>query len=181
MISEAGMNVRRFFHGESLYDIFKGQGRQEDHKTIEDIYKYNYYMLEMDHSFIQWIFPTFRRSGFNMNAPVLTMEDIKILRQDPIIIKWLNLFKCKMFKYWGIQPKDYTNAKLLDGHDGLRLSRLIECLTLFGIEVADIFPVIQELISENIIYPDSQEYEGKFLLIWVIRYKEASKKLIFFS
>lgn len=170
-------NVTRFFHGESLASIFKDQGIREQNKTIDDIYHYDDYSLEADHSFIQWIFPTPRASVYNGNAPVLSMEDIAILKKDPKVINWLNAFKSKMFDYFGISPKNYDKSRILNGHNGLRLSRAIECLTLFGIEVADIFDDIKDIIERGYVRPYCEVYDDKTLPIWFIRYKEAASKL----
>lgn len=170
-------NLTRFFNGESLANIFSNQAINEQNKTIFDIYNYDDRLIEDDHSFIQWIFPTPRASAFNRNAPVLTMNDISILRNNREIIRWLNLFKDKMFKYWGLTPKNTIQAHLLNGHNGLRFSRAIECLTLFGIEVGDIFTTVRELINIGVIRPSFDYYKGDYLPLWFIRYKESSEML----
>lgn len=166
------VNVIKFFHSEPVNRFRNGE------ITIDLIYKYHDYELEADHSFIQWVFPTLRASAFNSNAPVLTLKDIEILRNDQVVVRWLQLFKEKMFEYWGINPIDFNKARLLNGHNGLRLSRAIECLTLFGIEVIDDFSTIQKMINDRIVSPYCEVYEGKLLPIWFIRYKESSEKLL---
>ena len=172
-MSETFQIITRFFHGESLASILKGQGNRESDRTITDIYNYNDKQLEEDHSFIQWIFPTPRLSAFNRNAPILTKQDITMLKSDPTVMEWLNLFKYKMFTYWGIENKDFSQCKILKGHNGLRLSRAIECLTFFGIDIVTDLLVIDEFITLGILKPEMELYQGQMTPVWFIRYKQA--------
>lgn len=171
--------VTKFFNGENISDILGDKSDKYDKKNIWDIYNYTDYKLETDHSFIQWIFPTQRPSAFNPTAPTLTYNEILMLKHDENIIEWLQKFKNKMFSYWGIKPVDSNRLLLLNGHNGLRLSRAIECLTLFGIftpyDFSNFNIVIAGGFVRNIIYPHMEKYEDKTIPIWCIRYHEAMK------
>lgn len=167
--------IKRFFYGESINSILDNENTGKIQNNIEEIYKYDSFQLENQHTFIQWIFPTMRKSHYNNDAPLLSIEDIKILREDGIIIQWLIKMKDKMFNYWGIDPKEPKRANILNGHNGLRLSRAIECLTLFGIDISYIFLKLRELTIEGVLKPHSQYYEGERIFIWLIRYKQSLK------
>lgn len=173
-------NVSDFFNGVNINKLVNDE---HSVKTIETIFNYNSYQLEADHSFIQWVFPTFRPSQFNPTAPVITLNEIKFLKKDPKIIEWLNKFKIKMFVYWGLMKSDdfegslSGDIKLLNGHNGLRLSRAIECLTLFGIEVSEIFDILKDNIRNGTLKSFSEMYEGIMTPLWFIRYIESSKML----
>lgn len=41
--------------------------------------------LEEEHDFIQWIFPLDEPSSHNLNAPILTKEDIQEFRNDRLL------------------------------------------------------------------------------------------------
>lgn len=168
-MSTAASNVLRFFQGENLNSII-GRGN----KTIEQVYNYDENELEDDHAFIQWVFPTPRSSAYNGDAPVLTIYDIIFLRTNPLIIDWLNKFKDKMFAYWGINPVNVQRSFLLNGHNGLRLSRAIECLTLFGIDISYALTVVNQLIEKNYLNPYYDNYQGRRYPVWFIRYFESN-------
>lgn len=173
-------NVTAFFYGNLIGNLIKDD---DSMKNIESIFNYNDNQLEEDHTFIQWVFPTFRFSAFNPTAPVISSFEIKELRKDPKIIEWLTKFKIKMFTYWGlVKPDDIElgisgDIRLLNGHNGLRLSRAIECLTLFGIEVSEIFDILKENIRTGVLKPYYISFEGKSTPIWFVRYVESSRML----
>lgn len=173
-------NVIAFFHGIMLANLIQGENST---RNIDSIFNYDDYELEGDHAFIQWVFPTFRSSAFNPTAPIISLNEIKELRKDPKIIEWLNKFKIKMFTYWGLIKSDdielgiYGDIKLLNGHNGLRLSRAIECLTLFGIEIAEVFDVIKENIRTGVLNPYCIPFEGNSTPVWFVRYMESSRLL----
>lgn len=145
-------------------------------RNIEGLLNYSDKDLEDDHSFIQWMFPTPRMSQFNENSPVLSKQEITILKLNTQIINILQKFKDKMFEYWGIVPYNKDRLPLLNGHNGLRLSRVIECLTLFGIDIAYIFPILEENIKDRTLRPYHQSitHHGRTIEmpIWFIRYYE---------
>lgn len=169
-------NVIKFFHGT---DIRKITNDEISNVNIISIYNYDNYMLEYDHRFIQWVFPTFRQSEYNNTAPVISLKEIEDLRKDPIIIEWLIKFKNKLFIYWGLIKHDDLemgingNILLLNGHNGLRLSRAIECLTLFNIDISEIFPILDQNIKNKNLKPFCEIYKGKMTPLWFIRYDEA--------
>lgn len=169
-------NYLRFCNGESIDFIINGKHTK---RTLEDIYNYNEEQLEDDHSFIQWIFPTPRASAYNHNAPILSIEDIKSLRTNENIINILLRFKEKMFSYWGIEPFNNSKISLLNSHNGLRLSRAIECLTLFGIDVKKIFDILFHCMRDGILKSTLEpfcENNRIEIPIWINRYYESVNK-----
>jgi len=45
-------------------------------------WKGNYKMLEQNHAYIQWLFPNFYRSAFNIDAQPLTPQEADIFISD---------------------------------------------------------------------------------------------------
>lgn len=166
---ENAKKIIRFCNGESLGEICNENG---SHSSIIDIYNYDDDMLENDHYFIQWIFPTTRLSLFNYFAPILTIKEINYLKTRTDIRDMLNAFGIKMLKYWGLMPYDKKKIKILNGHNGLRLSRFIECLTLFEIDISELFPILEEAEHEGILKPKYIEHNGENITIWKKRYLE---------
>ena len=157
--------ILRFYSGEPISSI---SNFHRSKKTIRDIYTYNQRMLEENDDFIEWIFP------------IPTLYEIKKLKEHSIVFTWLKIFKYKMFEYWGISPKNEINAVLLNGHNGLKLCRAIECLTLFGINIDKEMDVLKQLIIEGVVFPRLTKYENDLMPIWSVKQKEA-EKLIFYT
>lgn len=167
------LNYLKFSVGISIDMILTNT---DSSRNIQGIFEYDKEQLEDDHAFIQWVFPTYRPSAYNDRSPVLTKQEIISIRNSPVIRNILNKFKDKMFNYWGLYDGDNSKLQLLNGHNGLRLSRVIECLTLFRIDVTDIFPMLHEKIKSGVLNPRCEYYtldsKNVNLPIWIIRYYE---------
>jgi len=135
--------------------------------------------IENDHSFIQWIFPTMRPSNYNFNAPVLTYEEIQILKQKDEIKYYLELCGYKFCKYWGIFPFNVNRIEILNGHNGLRFSRFIECMILFDIKIfiTIIKDVLPKIVSDPQIRYLEVTYEGVKMSVWEMRYYETLENI----
>ena len=139
---------------------------------FDTIMSYNSKQLEDSHTFIQWIFPTTTPSQFNDKCPVI---NIKELRSDSRfgnakdkMIKSLALMK----KHWGIGDnsiEDLNKFKLLNGHNGLRFSRVLQSLVYH--ELYDEVDNILSLVLDNLKYL-SPRYVGDKTL-WEIRLEQA--------
>ena len=165
---ESVANFLRFCLGQSIHDITNSG---DEKSSVEDIFEYTD-KLESNHSFIQWVFPTPRTSEYNSNCPILSEQDIDKIKNIRIINEILLDFKNFFFDYWGIIPENKDKIRLLNGHNGLRLSRAIECLTLFNIDVREIFPILEKYIELKIIHPKMENYKGEMIPIWFVRFIE---------
>lgn len=161
-------NYLRFCLGESTGEIIG----KRNNATVETIMNYNSEELEKKHDFIQWVFPTYRYSKFNSSAPILTREEISRIKNNPGVQLILTNFAIKFSEYWGLVPYDRKKLILLNGHNGLRLSRMIECLTLFGFDLNEILEAIQQGIDDEILNPEYEMYENERIPIWFVRYLE---------
>ena len=87
---------------------------------------------EVYHDFIQWLFPTTKKSIYNVNAPILTIEDAKYLRINNVLLKSaLNRFK--LFLQRGNHLTHFN-------HNYLRITRVIESLCEIGLKTeAELF------------------------------------------
>jgi hypothetical protein len=114
----------------NFYSVYSG--RNISHRTVYDILDFSDKDLEDVHDYIQWIFPLKEASEFNLDAPILTDQDIFDLKQDTIFLNKFDRVFTMMLKFyfygdfpigWWCQP---TN------HNLLRITRIIKCLKLFG-------------------------------------------------
>lgn len=167
-LSMNGKSFLKFMRGESISSILGTKSGS----SLHEILNYNNFELEDDHCFIQWLFPSFRQSQFNNNAPILTISDILILRQDEQVKQNMKLAREKMLEYWGILPFDQFNVNILNGHNGLRLSRFIESSILFGDNIDEAMRNIQNAIHLKLVNPSKDLYKDRYVPIWYIRYYE---------
>lgn len=146
-------------------------------KRYDRIMRYTSNQLEEDHAFIQWLFPTTTPSRFNNTAPVIDIIELKshpdFQSAREKIINSLYL----IMKHWGIDENfevfDFNRFKLLNGHNGLRLSRVLQSLIYH-----DLKELAEKLLATVLMH------ENKLLLnfigditIWELRFEEASAEV----
>ncbi|EGU0150143.1 hypothetical protein JFQ72_004389 [Vibrio parahaemolyticus] len=121
-------------------------------RTINDIWAFNDFWLEHDHSYIQWLFPIDSQTKFNRHAPILTTEDISAFRQFDSLkeaqLKSLSVMLGFLGMQWQgdeIIPTPILNIRdhiwlKHGGHNHLRISRIIRSLALCGqLELSELF------------------------------------------
>ena len=92
--------------------------------------------LERTHDFIQWLFPLPERSGAQPDAPVLTPEDIAVLRQSMTAQAVLAAATDRMAAFY----RDTDHWLAASDHNHLRITRIIRSLRLLrGDDYADAF------------------------------------------
>ena len=99
--------------------------------TLSDIWDWSNDQLEIEHDFIQWIFPLNEASSYNPDAPVLSIEDIKEFRNSPelqfrvmVSIHTFMRFLYRTVNHWCTE-KD---------HNHLRITRMLKSLRLLGLD-----------------------------------------------
>ena len=134
-------------------DILKfyfGNGTDQSKRTIHDIWNFSNNQLEKVHNYIQWIFPTSKKSDYNTHAPVLTKKDMQQFSEgsNSVIYKknmrhsldlMLHFYGLKRIKNKiSIDPSCFKSRSkqwlLPDNHNLYRLTRIIQSLTECGLE-----------------------------------------------
>ena len=103
--------------------------------------------LELEHDYIQWMFPLNEVSGFNTDAPILTEEDIyKFTSSEKLMNTLAESFKV-ILKFYGFEIYDSINIMIgfstdfterskiwitPGNHNFLRITRILKCLILLG-------------------------------------------------
>lgn len=130
------MNALAFFNGE----------RNTDGRTIDEILAGSDEELEWHHDIIQWCFPLHEPSGVNPDAPVVTVEEQKVLAAHPgvkkkmreVLERWLSFYGFELKGGEVVRGEDFGEKsrrwnRHLD-HNHLRITRIIRSLRLFGLE-----------------------------------------------
>jgi hypothetical protein len=76
IISEKGKNMK-------IVEFYRGERGNENGHTLADIMTWSNGALEMDHDYVQFMFPSNERSMMNCDAPTMTKEESQIFEADP--------------------------------------------------------------------------------------------------
>lgn len=138
---------------ELVHAFYRGEGKDKEGRTLEEILAWDFDKKEAVHNYIQWIFPTNQPSAFNRNAPVLTKELQETLNNDPQVVANLKEAFQSMLAFYGLtydvdqnqvkevlQPLEKswaTRSKQwvkAGDHNHLRITRILTALRDFGFE-----------------------------------------------
>lgn len=131
------MEIVKFYRGE--------RGNQNGHK-LEEILNWTDGALEMDHDWVQWVFPSNERSMLNGEAPTMTKQEAQIFETDPELrekvkqsfVRFLDFLQFQLVEDGDkvlIEPKDKENLPFWlrsFNHTMLRVTRMLKSLRLSG-------------------------------------------------
>ena len=119
-----------------ILDFYAGCGTDDRGRTLAEIQAWDDAMLEDVKDYIQWLFPLPERSAFNPGAPLLTDADIAAFHDRPELHTALCKSLARMRAFYGLPNGRAQQANWLTpaNHNMLRLSRILRCLNLTGLE-----------------------------------------------
>ncbi|KAI0662203.1 opioid growth factor receptor conserved region-domain-containing protein [Cubamyces menziesii] len=121
-----------------------------DNLLIDELHRQwqgDYSKLEYKHGFIQWLFPI-QEDGVNHEAQRLQKHEIAAMKSDTAIMRRLLRSYTMMLDFYGMQlvsedtgelqrtgnwKERYRNLSRAT-HNNLRISRILKCLSEFGLE-----------------------------------------------
>ena len=130
--------------------FYRGNGRDHRGRSLSDIYGFDFYELEFNHDYIQWLFPLPEPSSASASAPLLSNDDIARFESDESLRKRLLQSFELMLSFFGLELADagavgamsVRKAQHFDerhrvwlhpgNHNFLRISRILRSLTLLG-------------------------------------------------
>lgn len=136
-----------------LVEFYRGERGNSNGHMLADIYKWSNGAMDMDHDYIQWMFPTNEPSMFNFEAPLLTKDEAEVFNTDPILrTKMLDSF-FRFLNYLELKISYSDEAMFVEklhdnlpwwlnsfNHNMLRVTRVIKSLRLTGLqEYANLF------------------------------------------
>lgn len=161
---------------DSYISFIEGRICTPEGSDIATILKYSEEELEADHAFIQWLFPLPEPSAYNPYAPVIDIDELQqALSQHPMLQSTMLTALKKMQVFWGISPLDRRRIKKLNGHNGLRFSRVLQSLVYHGLkdEAENMLKVVlEEVGSEKSVLSPTLDYKTKKSL-WEIGFIRA--------
>jgi hypothetical protein len=150
-------NIILFYSGQ-----LEGSGRK-----LADIWRFNDDELEGYHTYIQWLFPLTEPSSINFAAPVLDVDVIAEFRKSPALQERLLVSFKLMLRFYGFEidesehnlriiksaayPEKKKNWISYRNHNYLRITRILICLRLLGLEKYSIafFACLEKVYAEE--------------------------------
>ena len=115
-----------------LTRFLAADGRDHAGRTFEDVMAFDDEALERHHDFIQWLFPLPEASRAVPGAPVLSADDIAVLRASPEAQVRLAQAAERMMTFYGRE----TRWRAPYDHNHLRITRIIKSLRLLAGDAA---------------------------------------------
>lgn len=124
--------------------FLEGKGQNP---SIYEIWSYNFFQLEYKHDYIQWLFPLKEPSKYNINAPILSDEDIQYIKSNEKLKNHILFSFKQMLHFYGFKiddenkieyNKNYWIRKFnwlhKNNHNFNRITRILKSLCLLGLE-----------------------------------------------
>jgi len=123
---------------QTILDFLSGKSPDYKGREYSDLVAYTDEMTEKSHDHIQWAFPLHEESDHAHTYPVLTADVVEAAIQDETIVSNIKLAKDRMEKFYAIgEYEDIDKQRRwcqYRNHNLLRITRIIRCLRLFGLE-----------------------------------------------
>jgi hypothetical protein len=111
-----------------VIEFLKGTGADSHGRTLAEVLRLSDGELEHSHDIVQWLFPLNEASQCQPQSPVLTAEDVALMKADKNIQN--NILEAyNRFTLFYNDPQWLTPHN----HNYLRLTRILKCLGLAGL------------------------------------------------
>lgn len=135
-------------HVSRLVAFYRGDGGDHRGRLLSDIHQFDFHELELNHDYIQWLFPLPEPSGANASAPLLSTDDMAAFQSDDSFRRALLQSFELMLQFYGLELMDRgaiveiarggnfserSGLWLTSGnHNFLRISRMLRSMSLLG-------------------------------------------------
>ncbi|RDW64903.1 hypothetical protein BP6252_10554 [Coleophoma cylindrospora] len=151
-----------------IITFFRG-GRDYRGRTLTQILSWTDEELEYHHDYVQTLFPLPERSGITFSAPIVDREVFETFRNDEQLRAELKRAWIRIMGFYGFKlqedngkdlkvtvsplfPKNSQNWLCRFDHNHLRITRIIRCLRVLGLEdEASAFHAAIKHVSEGIV------------------------------
>lgn len=130
-----------------IVGFYRGIYTDDRGRDLEAILAHDDTWLEATHDFIQWLFPLAEGSRVNAEAPLVTENTVNAFQGEETLRSRLLASYARMLAFYGLQRSpDSTVQKAAswptrkriwftrDTHNSLRITRILKCLTLLGLD-----------------------------------------------
>ena len=152
------MNQRNQKMNNELVNFHLALGTDDAGRYITEITAFSFQELEFTHDYIQWLFPLPEPSAYAPDAPVLDEETLAEFRKRPALSHSINYSAQVMLRFYGTNNHWITR----NNHNYLRISRIIRCLALVGLEelANDFYNSMKKLVTniDGEVTPETLKY-----------------------
>ena len=155
--------------------FYMGERPDDQGRYLSEILCRDDEWLEQTHNYIQWLFPNSEQSGVIPNAPTIDNDVVRAFVSSNELRKSLIAAFVRMLKFYGlklgsneiVKGSNWDDRKqnwfTQDGHNSLRITRILKCLMALGLESeANMFlSALVHLVSaenDSGIFSSSLEY-----------------------
>ena len=133
-----------------LVRFYAGEGTDARGRRLEEILAWDDARLESVHDYVQWLFPLPEPSAFNPHAPTLTEATVRAFQQAATLRARLGQALHRMLAFYGLVEASRQGRVEIErsadfaaksrnwlhpgNHNHLRLTRILTCLRLLGLE-----------------------------------------------
>jgi hypothetical protein len=132
---------------QQLIDFHLGIKPDDADRYITEIAAFGFEELEFTHDYIQWLFPLPEPSAYAPDVPVLDDETLAEFRKNEKLTQSIEYCAMTMMRFY------YVNNHWInkDNHNYLRISRIIRCLALIGLEefAKEFYSGAKKLVEHN--------------------------------
>ncbi|XP_077316446.1 uncharacterized protein LOC143936035 [Lithobates pipiens] len=165
---------------------------------IDDLHNYwrfDYYELESNHSYIQWLFPL-REPGMNRSAIPLTEKEIEEMKKDDTVMQRLLESYKLMLGFYGIELVDPKTGEVAracnwferfdnldtNTHNNLRITRILKCLGELGYEHYQV-PLVKFFLKETLCHGNLSNVKTSALnyFMFTVKNKSERRELVLFA
>jgi hypothetical protein len=68
-----------------LINFYRNEDVDTTGRMLQEMWQWSDHVLEAEHDYIQWMFPTVTPSAFNSGSPLLDEETVKVWREDSVL------------------------------------------------------------------------------------------------
>lgn len=167
-------------NNELLKKFYLNEDTNIHNVKLSEIWDWDYEELELNHNYIQWLFPLNEKSNYNLFAPVLSINDIEEFSTNEVIKQNIIQSFRVILDFYGLSLiEDIENKAIFinkavhyevrksewitsNNHNYLRITRILRCLYLLKLDIySDAFLESLTTIyseNENIISETSYQY-----------------------
>ena len=149
---------------DELKKFYRNELVNAESMYLSDMWHLSYKEMEVRHDYIQWLFPIDKKSNYNRKAPVLTVSDIEVLKEDAVImdnfVKSVHIFlhflglelladnTIRLSLHFESRKQNWLRPR---NHNYKRVTRLLTFLILFGFDdiAENLMAVLDRLYEEN--------------------------------
>ena len=151
----------------AIIDFYSGDAPDDRGRFLTEIHGWTNDRLEAVHNYIQWLFPLPEPSPVNPSAPLLDAVTIREFHARPEMRELMRASFLRMLQFYGLEWREGEVTKagsyaersrnwLWPGnHNHLRITRILRCLRLAGLEVeaSAFFACLRAIYDEERIKP----------------------------